>query len=174
VNAHVAADMYASGRLALGSAGAQIKALCGRRAKVVEDHSHNVGPASASGTSGSCVRTNGSIAEIRAVRAHEIPERPGIRVAPSQQVRVSGWDHLASLRLHHGRKKSGWEPVRHIDTGSDPAVMRAPYDTTELALMPVKCFPSPPAVIPGGARGFATHVAARLVPNNSAESAFRM
>jgi hypothetical protein len=65
-------------------------------------------------------------------------------------------------------------PVRHIDTGSDPAMMRALDDTTELTLMSVRCLPSSPAVIQGVDVGSQLMWRARLVPNNSAESAFRM
>jgi hypothetical protein len=46
-------------------------------------------------------------------------------------------------------------------------MMRAPDDTTELALMPVKCFPPSPAVIPGVDVGSQLTWQARLVPNNS-------
>jgi hypothetical protein len=42
--------------------------------------------------------------------------------------------------------------------------MRAPDDTTELALMLVKCFPSSPAVIPGVDVGSQLTWQARLVP----------
>ena len=47
-----------------------------------------------------------------------------------------GWKtghHLAGLRLVTAADGVGWVPARRIDTGSMPAVMLAPYDTTELA-----------------------------------------
>lgn len=71
---------------------------------------------------------------MRAVKAHEIPGRRPIRVAVGQRVQVGSqdttWPAFVIVTTDDG---SGWVPARHIDTGSGPAVMLAPYDTTELA-----------------------------------------
>ncbi len=71
---------------------------------------------------------------VRAVKAHEIPGRPPIQVAVGQNVQVGGqdttWPAFVFVTTDEG---SGWVPARHIDAGSEPAVMLGPYDTTELA-----------------------------------------
>jgi hypothetical protein len=71
---------------------------------------------------------------VRAVKAHEIPGQPPIQVAVGQSVQVGSqdttWPTFVFVTTDDG---SGWVPARHIDAGSGPAVMLAPYDTTELA-----------------------------------------
>jgi hypothetical protein len=71
---------------------------------------------------------------VRAVKAHEIPGRPPIQAAVGQNVQVGNqdttWPAFVFVTTDDG---SGWVPARHIDTGSEPPVMVAPYDTTELA-----------------------------------------
>jgi hypothetical protein len=71
---------------------------------------------------------------VRAVKAHAVPGRPPIRVTPGQNVRVgerdTTWPAFAFVTTDDG---SGWVPARHIDARSEPAVVLAPYDTTELA-----------------------------------------
>ena len=71
---------------------------------------------------------------VRAVKAHEIPGRRPIQVAAGQRVQVGSqdttWPAFVFVTTDHG---SGWVPARHIDASSGPAVMLAPYDTTELA-----------------------------------------
>jgi hypothetical protein len=70
---------------------------------------------------------------VRAVKSHEIPGRPPIQVAAGQSVRVgeqdTTWPAFVFVTIPGG---SGWVPARHIDTGAEPAVMLADYDTTEL------------------------------------------
>lgn len=71
---------------------------------------------------------------VRAAEAHEIPERPPIRVRPGQRVRVgqrdTEWPAFVFVTTDEGE---GWVPERYLDTSSDPAVVAAAYDTTELA-----------------------------------------
>jgi SH3-like domain-containing protein len=70
----------------------------------------------------------------RAVKAHAVPSQPPIRVAAGQSVQVGDqdttWPAFVFITIDDG---SGWVPARHIDVRSRPAVMVAPYDTTELA-----------------------------------------
>lgn len=70
---------------------------------------------------------------VQAVKAHEIPGRPPIQVAAGQSVQVGDrdttWPAFVFVTTGHG---SGWVPARYVDAGSRPAVMLAPYDTTEL------------------------------------------
>jgi SH3-like domain-containing protein len=71
---------------------------------------------------------------VRAVRAHEIPSRPAIRVAAGQRVEVGDrdttWPAFVFVTADGG---SGWVPARYVDVGSRPAVMLAAYDTAELS-----------------------------------------
>jgi hypothetical protein len=71
---------------------------------------------------------------VRAVKAHAIPDRPPIQLAPGQNVQVGDrdttWPAFAFITTSDG---SGWVPERHIDTSRVPAVALRPYDTTELA-----------------------------------------
>ena len=71
---------------------------------------------------------------LRAVVAHKIPQRPPIQVVPGQQVqagqRDTEWPAFVFITTDDG---GGWVPERHLDTSSDPAVVIATYDTTELA-----------------------------------------
>jgi SH3 domain len=73
------------------------------------------------------------MARVRVLSAHEVPQRPPIRVAAGQHVEVgerdTTWPAFVFITTEDG---SGWVPSRHIDTSSDPPVMLAPYDTTEL------------------------------------------
>jgi hypothetical protein len=70
----------------------------------------------------------------RAVRGHEIPERAPLRVTAGQRVnaekRDSPWPAFVFVIADNGE---GWVPSRHLDAGSGPATVIAPYDTTELA-----------------------------------------
>jgi hypothetical protein len=72
--------------------------------------------------------------KLRATTAHEIPERPPIRLVPGQQVQTgkhdTQWPAFVFVTTDDG---AGWVPDRHLDTSSDPAVMTIDYDTTELA-----------------------------------------
>lgn len=79
-------------------------------------------------------RDTGEMTMVRAVKAHIIPVRSPIQVTPGQKVRVgrrdTTWPAFAFVTTDDG---SGWVPARHIDVSSEPAVVLAPYDTTELA-----------------------------------------
>jgi hypothetical protein len=74
---------------------------------------------------------------VRAVRAHEIPGRPPIRVKPGQQVelgeRDGTWPAFVFVTTEGGQ---GWVPARHIEPGPEASgVVRTAYDTTELPTM---------------------------------------
>jgi len=76
--------------------------------------------------------------QVRAVRAHVIPDRPPISVAAGERVKVgerdTTWPAFAFVNTTDG---SGWVPARHIAYDGGQAtgngVMLEPYDTTELA-----------------------------------------
>ncbi len=66
--------------------------------------------------------------------AHEIPDRPPLRLAIGERVNVGDWDQdwpeFVFVTTPHG---SGWVPARHLSSTSGSAVARKAYDTTELA-----------------------------------------
>jgi hypothetical protein len=66
--------------------------------------------------------------------AHEIPQRPPIRLSPGHQVQVGDhdtqWPEFVYVTAAHG---SGWVPARHLSRQSGTAVVLTAYDTTELA-----------------------------------------
>lgn len=71
---------------------------------------------------------------VRAVTAHEIPDRAPIRVTPGQQVQLgerdTTWPEFVFVTADAG---SGWVPARHIEPGTGASgVVRTAYDTTEL------------------------------------------
>jgi hypothetical protein len=80
------------------------------------------------------ISDTGGMTTVRAVKAHEIPDRPPIRAAAGQTVRVgeqdTTWPAFVLVTTDDG---SGWVPARHIDASAGPAVMLTSYDTTELA-----------------------------------------
>ena len=65
--------------------------------------------------------------------AHEIPDRPPIRLSVGQRVRVGDrdteWPEFVFVTAPQG---SGWVPARHLSAPSGSAVVRTEYDTTEL------------------------------------------
>ena len=72
---------------------------------------------------------------VRAVTAHEIPDRAPLRVTPGQQVQLgerdTTWPEFVLVTADGG---SGWVPARHIEAGTGASgVVRTAYDTTELA-----------------------------------------
>jgi len=71
---------------------------------------------------------------VRAVTAHEIPDRAPLRVTPGQQVQLgerdTTWPEFVFVTAGGG---SGWVPARHIEAGTGASgVVRTAYDTTEL------------------------------------------
>jgi variant SH3 domain-containing protein len=71
---------------------------------------------------------------VRAVSAHEIPDRAPLRLAPGQQVQLgerdTTWPEFVFVTADGG---SGWVPARHIEPGPGASgVVRTAYDTTEL------------------------------------------
>jgi len=70
---------------------------------------------------------------VVAKRAHQIPERPPLRLAVGEHVEVGErdreWPEFVFVTASHG---SGWVPARHLSASSGTAVVQTPYDTTEL------------------------------------------
>lgn len=68
-----------------------------------------------------------------ATTAHAIPERPPVRLTVGDDVRVGErddtWPEFVFVTADHG---SGWVPARHLSADAGRAVVRVPYDTTEL------------------------------------------
>lgn len=69
-----------------------------------------------------------------AVRAHEIPERPPVRLSIGQRVRVgerdlSTWPEFVFVTADSG---SGWVPARYLSADVGEAMVQMAYDTTEL------------------------------------------
>jgi hypothetical protein len=82
---------------------------------------------------GSLQRENASMIRLRATSNHSIPQRPPIQLVPGQRVRAgrrdTEWPEFVFVTTGDG---AGWVPGRFLDTSSDPAVVLAGYDTTEL------------------------------------------
>lgn len=76
---------------------------------------------------------DGSVRAVRAKTAHQIPDRPPIRVSIGEHVNVGErdgeWPEFVFVRSANG---SGWVPARHLSSSSGSAVVRTAYDTTEL------------------------------------------
>ena len=71
---------------------------------------------------------------VIAQAAHQVPSRAPLQVRPGDQVqageRSDEWPEFVFVTADRG---SGWVPARYLSAGSGPAVVQAPYDTTELA-----------------------------------------
>lgn len=71
---------------------------------------------------------------MRAITAHEIPERAPIRIEPGDVVEVgqrdTTWPAFVFVTTPSGE---GWVPARHLDVGDSDGVVVDGYDTTELA-----------------------------------------
>src|SRR5688572_25558113 len=69
--------------------------------------------------------------------AHEIPERPPLRLAVGDRVEVgerdTEWPEFVFVTAPNGE---GWIPARHLSADSGPAEVRIAYDTTELPTQP--------------------------------------
>jgi SH3 domain len=65
--------------------------------------------------------------------AHEISDRPPVRLDVGQRVAVGDrdteWPEFVFVTAPHG---SGWVPARHLSAASGDAVVQTAYDTTEL------------------------------------------
>jgi hypothetical protein len=65
--------------------------------------------------------------------AHEIPDRPPLRLSVGQHVdigdRDTEWPEFVFVTSPQG---AGWVPERHLSIGSGSSVVRTAYDTTEL------------------------------------------
>lgn len=70
---------------------------------------------------------------VMAKVAHEIPDRPPLRLSVGQRVDVGDrdteWPEFVFVTAPEG---SGWVPARHLSEPSGSAVVRTEYDTTEL------------------------------------------
>lgn len=65
--------------------------------------------------------------------AHEIPDRPPIRVNVGDRVEVGERDgEWPAFVFVTDQKGSGWIPERHLDRQGASAVVTEGYDTTEL------------------------------------------
>ena len=65
--------------------------------------------------------------------AHQIPDRPPLRLVDGERVDVgdrdSEWPEFVFVTASHG---TGWVPARHLSATSGTAVVQIAYDTTEL------------------------------------------
>ncbi len=72
--------------------------------------------------------------EITASVAHEVPDRPPLVVEPGDVVqageRDTTWPAFVFVTSERGE---GWVPARHLSGDAGNVVVRARYDTTELA-----------------------------------------
>lgn len=70
---------------------------------------------------------------VRAITAHEIPQRAPIRVEPGDTVAVGDrdatWPAFVFVTTTSGE---GWVPARLLDISGDRGVVIEAYDTTEL------------------------------------------
>ena len=71
---------------------------------------------------------------VRALNAHEIPQRAPLRLKPGERVEVgerdTTWPAFVFVTTAAGQ---GWVPERHLREEEGRAVAAAGYDTTELA-----------------------------------------
>lgn len=71
---------------------------------------------------------------VKAISAHEIPERKPIEVRPGEVVGVgrrdTTWPAFVYVTAGSGE---GWVPARHLDIEGSRGVVVEGYDTTELA-----------------------------------------
>jgi uncharacterized protein YraI len=75
---------------------------------------------------------------VIATEGHEIPDRPPVSLAVGEVVTVdqrrdSGWPAFVFVSAADG---SGWMPSRYLSSDAGRAVVKTPYDTTELATRP--------------------------------------
>jgi hypothetical protein len=72
---------------------------------------------------------------VIAIVGQQVPDRPPLRVAAGEEVSVgerdTKWPAFVFVTTPRG---AGWVPARHLSRVVGSAVVRAPYDTTELPL----------------------------------------
>lgn len=70
---------------------------------------------------------------VTARTAHEIPDRPPLRLTIGDEVHVgerdTEWPEFVFVTTSNG---TGWVPARHLSRPSGPAIVETAYDTTEL------------------------------------------
>lgn len=75
----------------------------------------------------------GSVRQVVARSAHEIPDRSPLQLVVGEEVDVgerdSEWPEFVFVTAAHG---TGWVPARHLSQANGKAVVRTAFDTTEL------------------------------------------
>jgi len=70
---------------------------------------------------------------VAAKVAHEIPDRPPLKIMPGELVQVSDrdteWPEFVFVTAESG---TGWVPLRHLSHDTGQALVLTGYDTTEL------------------------------------------
>jgi hypothetical protein len=73
------------------------------------------------------------VRQVIARRSHEMSERPPVRLEVGDEVEVgerdTEWPEFVFVAGEHG---AGWVPSRYLSGSSGRAVVKIPYDTTEL------------------------------------------
>ncbi len=73
------------------------------------------------------------VRRVTARIAHEIPDRPSVRLSVRDAVQVGAcdteWPEFVFVTAPHG---TGWMPARQLSRPSGAAVVHTEYDTTEL------------------------------------------
>jgi variant SH3 domain-containing protein len=73
------------------------------------------------------------VRQVIARRSHEISERPPVQLEVGDDVEVGERDtEWPEFVFVTGERGAGWVPSRHLSSSSGPAVVKIPYDTTEL------------------------------------------
>jgi len=73
------------------------------------------------------------VRQVTARSAHEIPERPPLRLAVGDEVQVGERaTHWPEFVFVTGAAGTGWVPARHLSQPSGRAVVHTAYSTTEL------------------------------------------
>lgn len=74
------------------------------------------------------------VEHCRAVAAHDVPDRPPVRVSAGERVEVRERDtEWPAFVFVHAAGGTGWVPARHLSATDGWATVLAGYDTTELA-----------------------------------------
>jgi hypothetical protein len=79
------------------------------------------------------VSNHGAVRSAVAKMAHEIPDRPPLRLTVGERVEVgeqdTEWPEFVFVTSVRG---SGWVPAQHLSAPAGTATVRTAYDTTEL------------------------------------------